>query len=305
MRCVRPDRPIDPLVLSVLRAFASACAESSPAHFVVGATARDILLVGVFGLPPARATRDLDIAIAVLDWAQFEAIRGRLVGTGRFEVGRGPLHRLYYRGQSEASAFPVDLLPFRGVEQAPHRVAWPPDMEVVMNVAGYEEALAAAEEVELEPGLAMRIASLPGLALLKLFAWADAAGHAGKHAQDLAVLLSTYADAGNQDRLYGDAAECLEAVDYDLALAAARLLGQDVRRMVAPETQREAETLLRDPRALDRLAVDMTRGLGRLGDPDEKARRFLDQFVAGVLETGLGVQVVGGSNPLAPTNQNT
>jgi predicted nucleotidyltransferase len=42
-----------------------------------------------------------------------------------------------------------------------------------MNVAGYREALAAAPAVEIQPGFVVRVVSLPGLAILKLFAWAD------------------------------------------------------------------------------------------------------------------------------------
>lgn len=285
MLCVRADRPLDPLTLNVLRAFASACGEARSEYFIVGATARDILLVGVFGLPAGRATRDLDIAVAVRDWEQFAAITGRLVGSGRFVAPAGPPHRLYYRREEGLPGFPIDLLPFRGAEQTPHRVAWPPDLEVIMSVAGYEDAFAAAEEVELEPGLTMRVVSLPGLALLKLLAWADAGAQARKHAQDLAVLLATYADAGNQDRLYGDEVHCLEVIDYDLELAGARLLGQDVRRLAGPQALREVQGLLGNAARLEHLAVQMAGGLPRLDDPEDRARRLLEQFASCVRET--------------------
>jgi predicted nucleotidyltransferase len=53
----------------------------------LGATARNILLTGVFGLSAGRATRDVDLAVAVEGWPQFEAIKVRLVGTGAEEMG--------------------------------------------------------------------------------------------------------------------------------------------------------------------------------------------------------------------------
>jgi hypothetical protein len=48
-----------------------------------------------------------------------------------------------------------------------------PEGDFVMNVAGFEEVLAAALQIELELGLVISVASLPGLAILKLAAWAD------------------------------------------------------------------------------------------------------------------------------------
>jgi predicted nucleotidyltransferase len=38
-----------------------------------------------------------------------------------------------------------------------------------MNVAGYREAFHAAPSVEIDPGFVVRVVSLPGLAILKLF----------------------------------------------------------------------------------------------------------------------------------------
>ena len=42
-----------------------------------------------------------------------------------------------------------------------------------MNVAGFEEALDSALHIELEPDLVIAVASLPGLTVLKILAWAD------------------------------------------------------------------------------------------------------------------------------------
>ena len=42
-----------------------------------------------------------------------------------------------------------------------------------MNVAGFEEALESSVWIEIEASLTVRVASIPGLTLLKLTAWAD------------------------------------------------------------------------------------------------------------------------------------
>ena len=63
---------------------------------MTGATARDILLVGVFGLETGRGTRDVDLAIAVDGWPQFEAVKTRLVETGAFEADERVIHQLFH-----------------------------------------------------------------------------------------------------------------------------------------------------------------------------------------------------------------
>ena len=44
-------------------------------------------------------------------------------------------------------------------------------MKVYMTVSGFEEALGSAQLVELREDLQVKVASLAGLTILKLFAW--------------------------------------------------------------------------------------------------------------------------------------
>lgn len=275
---LRPDRAIDPLMLEVARHVAAVAETMGLPYFIAGATARDLLLTGVFGVATGRATRDVDFAIAVESWEQFETLKRQLVTIGMFEASTRAEHRLVYR----PSGYPLDIIPFRGVEQADHRVAWPPDMKVIMNLVGYEEALTHAEQVVLEEGLAVRVVSLPGLALLKVFAWMDRRDQDSKDAIDLTTLLRCYAHAGNFDRLYGEAAALMDVVDYDPELASPRLLGTDVRRMVTTETLERVLTLLDSPYQKMRLCTDMARGLRSAEDPLVVAEQLVDQFHRGL-----------------------
>ncbi|KVZ73591.1 hypothetical protein WL22_10480 [Burkholderia ubonensis] len=72
-----------------------------------------------------------------------------------------------------------------------------------MNVAGLDEALQTAIEVELAPDFVVLVASLPALAMLKIIAWRDRHTQHDRDATDLRFLLARYAEAGNYDRLYG------------------------------------------------------------------------------------------------------
>jgi predicted nucleotidyltransferase len=284
MLSVPRERPLDPVTLEILRQVDRVARELALDAFLMGAMARDILLHGVFGLPAGRATRDVDLAVAVEGWAQFEAIKGRLVGTGAFAADERAAQRLYHRVATEGAPCPLDIIPFGGVELPGNQIAWPPDGSVVMNVAGYAESLASAASVEVEPGLVVRVASLPGLAILKLVAWADRGTVDPRDAIDLGTLLRRYGDAGNEDRLYGTDMGVLEVVDYDPDLAGARLLGMDAGRIAGPSTRRRILALLEAPDRLDRLLLDVARGLRGTLDAVAAAGGLLAQFQAGFQE---------------------
>lgn len=116
-----------------------------------------------------------------------------------------------------------------------------PAQDIVLNVAGFEEALASLVFMEVEADLTVRVASLPGLTLLKLIAWADRGRESNKDPADLYRLLTTYADAGNTDRLYDHELDLLEGVAFNMELAGAELLGRDVARVCSPPALARSE----------------------------------------------------------------
>ncbi|MHB8347397.1 MAG: nucleotidyl transferase AbiEii/AbiGii toxin family protein [Acidiferrobacterales bacterium] len=284
MICVRADRPVDPVVRAILREVDRIAGELGLEYFVAGATARDILLTHVHGLNIVRATRDVDFAVAVENWQQFEDIKAALTAEGRFDASQNVPQRLHYCLSDAGPGYPIDIIPFRGVEQPPNTVAWPPEMTVLMSMTGYEEALTAAAEVQIDDNLVVPVISLPGLVVLKLFAWRDRGAGNSKDAQDLVTLFHQYGNAGNQDRLYGREIGLLEAVDYDLDLAGSGLLGRDVRKIAAPTTLAQMLSLFDNPILVDRLVIHMGKALRGIEDPSTVtvAERLLDQFIAGL-----------------------
>jgi len=285
MLSVARERPVAPTTLAVLTLVDRIAREQKLAYFVTGATARDIVLYNVFGVNTGRLTLDVDLAVALDSWSQFDMVKERLIGTGAFTPDRGTMHRLFYRERLGQKGYPLDLLPFGGVEQRPNEIAWPPDLSIVMNVAGHREALAAAQDVEVHPGLVVRVASLPALATLKLFAWVDRGAANPKDAIDLATLLRQYGGAGNEDRLFGEEIRLLEAVGYNLDLASPRLLGKDAARVIAPATHEQLLALLDDAERLDRLVTDLARSRRVDEDSIAEAEALITQFKAGLRET--------------------
>lgn len=96
-------------------------------YIVVAATARDLLLFHVFGIPVTRATADVDFATAVDSWERFRALRAALLTSGHFREGKIE-HRIYLKAHSVTEEIPVDLIPFGGVAEA-DVIRWPPERE--------------------------------------------------------------------------------------------------------------------------------------------------------------------------------
>jgi predicted nucleotidyltransferase len=275
-----PSKPVDPSLVRVLRALDKIASALNCPFFVAGATARDLMLVNVFGLRPGRATRDIDLGIAVESWDQFQVLKDRLIATGAFAANSTAQQRVVYADPDIGFSVPVDLIPFRGVASADGTVAWPPNRDIVLNVAGFEEAWESALQFEIERGITVRVASIPGLTVLKLIAWADRGSGNNKDAADLHRLLTTYADAGNLDRLYEEEGDLLEAAAFDLEVAGAQLLGRDSARICQPNTFEQVHSLLTTERLLERLVGQMAQTSAHAEASDAVSRR-VDNFCQG------------------------
>lgn len=234
---VNPATLIEPNVLAVLEHIQAAARALRFQYLMIGAKAMDIQLHNVYGLPTYRPTNDTDFAVALENWEQFEALKSYLAETDHFKPDSRKVQRLEYTG-----GFPVDLVPFGGIESPDGTIAWPPDSSHVMTVRGFTEINSAAEEIAV-PGssLPLRAASLPGLALLKLFAWNDRLET--KDARDIAALLQNYHAVVGDKRLFLDEA-LLKSLGYDTVRAGAALLGKDAAAIVSPATLSAAQSIL-------------------------------------------------------------
>jgi predicted nucleotidyltransferase len=248
---VDKSRPVDPVTLRILSVVNHVAAELELPYIVVGATARDLLLFHVFGIPVTRATADVDFAVAMDSWERFRELRGALLTSGHFREGKME-HRVYLQAPSVKDEIPVDLIPFGGVAEG-DVIHWPPHRETVMTVVGFEDAIAAAVHVQVDADFTIPVASLAGIAVLKLFAWHDRQTN-DKDAVDLYRIISSYADAGNFDRLYDKEFQFLEQADYDIEFAGAALLGFDARQICSPDTLAKVRDLLSLPNFVETLA---------------------------------------------------
>jgi predicted nucleotidyltransferase len=284
MHKIRSDKPLNPIVHAVLRTLRAMMEKHGINYFVTGATARDIMMAHVFGIDAARATRDVDFAVALDSWRQFEIIKDDFIGTGDFQPSPGEVHRLFYKYPEFGAAYPLDLLPFGKIEREGQQIAWPPDMSVLMSVAGYGEALASAIEVDVGDALIVKVASIPALTALKVLAWNDRGLSDNRDAQDLHFLLRHYHEAGNGNRMYEQALALMEANDFNLELAGATLLGHDTRMIANTPELQALLAILADPAKRDRLAIHMDRPNAALSTT---AASLIDKFETGLQLTSI------------------
>lgn len=281
---ISPDRPLDPLTLVVLRVIDGILRKAGIPYMLVGATARDLLLFHVYGQAIRRATYDLDFAIVVDSWEQFAAVKQLLVGTPGFVDEHREAQRLHYTPPGSGVSIVVDIIPFGQVATAEQKIEWPPDADVVMNVAAFSDAWASRVEIQVDATLIIPVVSLPGLIILKLFAWFDRRDD--RDVIDIQRLMETYADAGNNDRLYEQESEELERVDFDLTLAGAYLLGKDAYKVTNEKTRAQLMAAL-TPVQVESLIQKMTWAKSVFDDHTEYVAALLNGFLHGLgLVTG-------------------
>lgn len=217
---VKEDKPVDPNVLAVLEHVQAASNALGIRYFMIGARAIDIQLHNVYGLPTFHPTSDTDFAVAVESWESFAALKNGLVKTGHFKPDAHKVHRLNFDDVS-----PVDLVPFGGLEKPRGSITWPPEFDQVMQVQCFVEINSTAEEIEIPgAGFTLRAASLPGLMLMKVFAWNDR--RETKDAWNIASLLQNYNKIVEDGRIFADE-DIYKALGYDAVKAGAALLGKD------------------------------------------------------------------------------
>lgn len=204
----------------VVGALAEAASVESERIMLVGAQCRDILHQALGHTSTNRATGDLDFGLALSDWEAF----GR-VDRAFDRVGDSGIR---YR----ISGVLVDVMPFGAAIEDPTGIASPSSRGEELVVFGFEDVFERALQIDLPGGeLHIKIPSPAGYAALKLRAWVDWSVYGEyKDAEDLATVLSWYEDSGAvQDRIYGESIQIADRYEYDIPLACAHLLGQDVR----------------------------------------------------------------------------
>jgi predicted nucleotidyltransferase len=284
---LKVELPLDPGLCRVIAAVQAGAQAQGLDPLLIGAAARDLLLVNVFGQRVRRATKDVDFAVALASWEAFEQLKGRLISDHGFADETRQVQRLVFTAEGDGAGTTIDLVPFGGLQVNRHTLVWPPEMDVYMTVAGFTEALESAQLVELTDGLVVKVASLPGLAILKMFAWGDRRQRDARDAVDLYQLLRSYGEAGTSDRM-SDPDQALDrwlALDCDEEKTGAWLMGKDCGLLAQAETAEALQQLWGDERRREQLLNGMVSNeLGSKG-ARQRAEALLTLFLEGFGET--------------------
>jgi len=239
------ERALDRPLTQILESLDRACRALRIPYLLTGAMAREILLVHGYGLPPGRATRDVDFGLQVTDWAMFEALKATLFAAKDFQPDLKIQHRIYSVADRIGIRMPVDLVPFGGVEAPKGTLAWPPDGEFVMDVRGFGVAFNHVVQIEIKAGLEVFLPSPACMTVMKTLAWKDRGQVTrGRDAIDLVELLLRAEDIIGLQVLYDDHLEIVEASGGDPQLAAANILGAEARLAAGGAMAKEIASIL-------------------------------------------------------------
>ncbi len=250
---------IDRETVDLVAALHHVASEQNVPFFLVGAYARDLILTFAHGIKSHRATVDIDFGVQVSSWAEYEDLRRGLLALGEFQETR-QMQCLRFR-----DTLPVDLVPFGEIAQPEDVIAWPPDQAVRMDVTGFEDAFACCHLVRIrdDPAIDIFVASLVGLAILKLSAWSDRETGRDRDAIDLFLILRNYLDAGNAERLWDQHPDLASEDDFDYERVGARLLGRDISAVASAATVSDLVRVLSgqiDAKSDFALALGMRKG---------------------------------------------
>lgn len=175
----------NPLLVDLLRKISKCFAEINQTYYVIGATARDLIVHQLVGIASSRRTRDLDLAIAIPDWSAFDDITEALLARGLTKDPK--MKQRFYDGDYE-----LDLVPYGAVAKPDDHIYWPPEEDIAMSVKGFAEVLSDAITVNIDGAFDVKIASLHGLFILKFSAWMDRHMATRKDADDMEFIIRHY-----------------------------------------------------------------------------------------------------------------
>lgn len=199
--------------------------------FLIGAVARDILM-DLSGEKTGRATMDLDIAIAIDKWEEFEQLSDEITALSNFKKDNLQKQRFIYKND-----FQLDIVPYGNIKDQHDKIFWPPDQSFAMSVVGFEEAEKELLKIQLDDEINFEIVSLTGIFLLKLFAWKDRFHKTNKDADDIGFMLTNYLNIYRDLSFQEPYSKVYELEDFTELKAGAIVLGIHLNEILSESSK--------------------------------------------------------------------
>jgi len=221
----------NPLLTELLERLTDYFSSINSDFFIIGATARDIILSNIHNQQPGRKTEDLDIAIAIPDWDKFDEISKGIEGIEGFHKSSKQKQRFWFR-----KIYMLDVVPFGEIAKSDNNIYWPPEETHAMSVIGFSEIAKKVIEIEVDNRFTIHVATLAGIFLLKLAAWRDRKIETKKDADDIAFIIDNYLEI-NIQRAVDENYDLYEVEDFSTYVAGATLIARDAKEILVPSLE--------------------------------------------------------------------
>ncbi|MBO1225608.1 MAG: nucleotidyl transferase AbiEii/AbiGii toxin family protein [Candidatus Scalindua sediminis] len=207
--------------------------------FIVGATARDILLEHFHNIKVPRMTRDIDLGVKVPDWEKLKTLTDTMLAGDKFTKAKENQRYIY-------NDILIDIVPFGNISDENKTVKWPSEHEIILSTLGFDEAyeFSVLFRLSSDPLLEVKVPTIPGLAIMKLISWDEKYPDRTKDAEDLLFIMENYVEVIDQNYLYEKEATLLEEEDFDNQIACIRLLGRDIAKISNTDTLDKIKEIL-------------------------------------------------------------
>ncbi|MGC9342567.1 MAG: nucleotidyl transferase AbiEii/AbiGii toxin family protein [Bacteroidales bacterium] len=183
---ISSDKFQHPLLKPILTELTEYFKDQNIQFFVIGATARDIIL-SIYDQKAIRLTKDLDIAIAISNWEDYKKVEEGLILLDNFEKDQRQRQRFTYKKD-----FVLDIVPYGEIKNKDDKIFWPSDETIAMNVLGYNEVKNHTINVQIDNNLKIEVAGLDSIFILKIFAWDDRKYEHNRDAEDIGFIINNY-----------------------------------------------------------------------------------------------------------------
>ncbi len=223
---ISSDKLTHPLLKPILLELTDYFKKAGISFFVIGATARDIFME-LHNQKSGRLTYDLDIAITVNDWEQWQKVEKEIVSLENFTKDKDQKQRFIYKGK-----FQLDIVPFGEIMNQDYKIFWPPNEKLAMSVLGFSAADEASLKVNVDDEIKIKIATLNSIFLLKIVAWKDRNHKSNKDADDMGFILENYLNINAKRAAMEHYDEVYGVEPHSEIIGGATLLGKDINELL-------------------------------------------------------------------------